>query len=818
MKKKTEFCFRTVFASVVALVAGGVSATEPVIWYRADMGFTTNAQGKVTAWANQGAYGSGANLANTNAAAPGITFTASDPTMGGAPALTFDGSDVLKSVSAVSFGRIEGGTWFVAFKSDLTGRAAKNYGPLGHGGSKSRFGIFNNETLRLYFYGADVLVQTDWMYDDDPTLVSCGAFKHTYGSDDFCMRGWQRGEICGNIANWSARDADGYFAVGIANTELTFPLPFKGRVAEVRCYTNALTAAERFCIECEMSARYAIPLANPGAFSFSSDMLHGCTNAPAAFGSANMWGKAVAQAGTGAVSGALAASFARAPSADTNLVYVAHDGGSGFERTWCVAGMDNARATPLVLTFSGAEYASADDLVLCRENGGVLSKVIADKSAVDGGVTFALPAGWTSGRYRVATSDAAIAGSVAVWYRADKGITTNASGMVTGWTNSGFLGSDFDLAPPSGGTPNVELISNGIASSPALRFKGENYYLRTVGEVDTGIASDGGGAFFLVCKFDSIQARNQNMFGIWTPASGGNTSTQRFGIQAAGSWADLGYPVYPAFFTGSLSGIKMSKPDTAQLMGVGAYSADDTCRVLSSQNGLYQYMQQAIAPYSGVLSVGEFNLTLNTSGAGCWGDLAEVRLYNRPLTVREFAAVELEISARYGIDVSTCGSYDAVGLADHQDCLGVIGIAVNRGADEADPPLAWSDGTLSFSFKVAPGASDTNSLVVVAHDGGAASFIPWMREYTASIERTWFISSGKPELGGVLEFSVDTALPGGHHFCLFRKTKEDTKFEQCNEEGVVSGSRVTFALDSLESGTYRLVRKPIRYGLQIIVK
>ena len=53
MNKKHEFLFSVAVALVVALASGVGMAAVPAIWYRADKGVTCNAQGKVTAWANQ---------------------------------------------------------------------------------------------------------------------------------------------------------------------------------------------------------------------------------------------------------------------------------------------------------------------------------------------------------------------------------------------------------------------------------------------------------------------------------------------------------------------------------------------------------------------------------------------------------------------------------------------------------------------------------------------------------------------------------------------------------------------------------------------
>ena len=826
MNKKHEFCFSAVITLVVALVANIVMAVDPAIWYRADKGIEVNAQGKVTAWANQGTAGTVADLVNTNDAAPGIAFVTSDSTMGGAPVLELNGHDILMSRGAVNLGtisdgdikKIDGGTWFVVFKSDVTGSEALNRSVFGHGTSNNdRFGVFYASSLmwRMYFYGGDYI--DGWDINTNPCLLSCGTFKPTVGNDSFIMRCWRLGEI--NAAErkaWSARGANGKILVGGFNSEITFTKPFVGRIAEVRYYNTPLTAAERFCVECEMAARYAISLANSGTFSFPADLLQGCTFDPAAFGSANKWGKAVAQIETDAVSGALSVTFAETPSVDTNLVYVAHDGGTGLARTWCVAGMDNARSTPIVLTFSGAEYTSDSDIALYRADGLMWTKLGVVKEVSEGSLSFELPAGWISGHYRAATSDAIVASSAAVWYRADKGVAADQSGKVSSWINSGFLGEDFNLAVAA---EKPTLVADGIGSRPSIRFTGTDTYLRTAGEVDTGITSDGGGAYFVVCRFDSTKPTGTMCpFGIWSPAGSTSTGTQRFGLQAA-NWPTVNYPVRPYFFCGYGNSwpLDLVRTTDSQMLGMGAYPAAAATEMRATQNGTLKVASMSFSPFAGVLSVGEFNVT--AFRAGYDGDVAEVRLYNHPLTAREFAAVELEISARYGIDMATCGSSNAVELAKHEIDRKVIGISNVSGMYEENPPLTWSDGTLSFSFKTAPSRTDPNSpIAVLGHNGGATTFSQWRNAQTKSLGRTWFVSESNPYRGGVFVFTVDTTLPQGHHFCLYRKARPDMPFKLCEVEGVVAESSVTFTLPYLESGTYRLVRKPIQNGLVIVFK
>ena len=145
-----------------------------------------------------------------------------------------------------------------------------------------------------------------------------------------------------------------------------------------------------------------------------------------------------------------------------------------------------------------------------------------------------------------------------------------------------------------------------------------------------------------------------------------------------------------------------------------------------------------------------------------------------------------------------------------------VGIAANYGAGEANPPVTWSDGTLSSAFKIAPSASDPNSpLAVLGHDGGSTAFAPWKNAYMESLGRTWFVSESNPARGGVLSFSFEMAANDNKRYFLYRKAADETDYSVCSEDFAKTGTGVSFTLPQLYSGVYRLVRKPAFSGLVI---
>ena len=87
--------------------------------------------------------------------------------------------------------------------------------------------------------------------------------------------------------------------------------------------------------------------------------------------------------------------------------------------------------------------------------------------------------------------------SLQIWLRADRGVETNAEGMVTAWRNQGKLGTSADVLSVVNGTEGgVAFSPNGFGTQPTLVFDGVEY-LRSTGNVSYGISASGG-AWFVV--------------------------------------------------------------------------------------------------------------------------------------------------------------------------------------------------------------------------------------------------------------------------------------------------------------------------------
>lgn len=81
-----------------------------------------------------------------------------------------------------------------------------------------------------------------------------------------------------------------------------------------------------------------------------------------------------------------------------------------------------------------------------------------------------------------------LADDLQIWFRADKGVATNESGVVTGWSNQGQLGAVADVA--LAGSGGVTLNPQGLGGQPAVVFDGTTC-LKSAGSVSYGATAAG---------------------------------------------------------------------------------------------------------------------------------------------------------------------------------------------------------------------------------------------------------------------------------------------------------------------------------------
>lgn len=232
--------------------------------------------------------------------------------------------------------------------------------------------------------------------------------------------------------------------------------------------------------------------------------------------------------------------------------------------------------------------------------------------------------------------------SLQIWLRADQGVETNAEGMVTAWRNQGKLETSADVFSVVNGTEGgVAFSPNGFGNQPTLVFDGVEY-LRSTGNVSYGISASGGAWFVVLDPETNLNHRvNRAILG----SSPGGV---RFGAfyrnpQNADNGKIIDCYVY------SLTAPTVTDPMTLPqvLGGLGWKNAAGQCCTCAAQN--WNVSSTAIGgavPGAGQFHVAHMGISWMSPFVG---KIAEIRVYNRPLTRRECLRVQFELCTRYGI-------------------------------------------------------------------------------------------------------------------------------------------------------------------------
>lgn len=227
-----------------------------------------------------------------------------------------------------------------------------------------------------------------------------------------------------------------------------------------------------------------------------------------------------------------------------------------------------------------------------------------------------------------------------LWLSADSGIETNASGVVTNWLDRTTNGYNVSQSPA---ITEPTVVTNMINGLPVLRFNGAG---RLTGPGIASIVVDTPRTIFLATIPKDPPVSSAEVFGY-------NTSYM----------IDLG-----SYDGASNPGHRVRVRQTANF-----YSGKDSCpygeprmiTVLGDGSGTMVKADSTLPTNS---ATKYFHYALTTSFGVGWssyasrsyrGDLAEVILYNRALTVSEQDHVYLYLSERYSID-SVCRTDEAV--------------------------------------------------------------------------------------------------------------------------------------------------------------
>ena len=308
-----------------------------------------------------------------------------------------------------------------------------------------------------------------------------------------------------------------------------------------------------------------------------------------------------------------------------------------------------------------------------------------------------LAVGLLVGPMAVQAAPGGVTDGLRVWLRADTGISVNDGEAVEVWADQSGEGNDavFNPANVFGENPPVLDASNpGVAGRPTVRFNNVNAL-----ELDLGFLVGSDYTIFVVNGRDRTGVAN---FYIAGDSGGANTNLV------------LGYETVAqlrqSHFSNDLNAVVPEYVGT-ELWQMDTFTFDQTVGRSIYQDGVLRASDTSVVPLAANTgtTLGHFR----TFGNLYWfqGDLAEVIIYDRALSVAERRAVEAELGVLYG------RPYGLVeGLCD--------GTADSSVTCDTATGLEWLDLTQSTGYSV-------NAVL-----GGAGGFLDagWMVADLAAVE------------------------------------------------------------------------------------
>lgn len=327
-----------------------------------------------------------------------------------------------------------------------------------------------------------------------------------------------------------------------------------------------------------------------------------------------------------------------------------------------------------------------------------------------------------------------LAENLSVWLRADKGLTTNAVGGVVTWANQGTIGAEADVAPHADNSDgHVAYEESGIGGKPSLLFDG-GVYLKTAAATDLGVKSSaGGGAWFVVFKTPCPRTERTNM-GIM-----GSVPGQRFGA----FFRNDGTENYQSYFFGDV-GARPASSNATQIICAMLWKGEENGKSYTRGYPMTGFSAGdmtgvTFSPAAAVFMVGNMIPSWMQTFKG---EIAEIRIYNRPLTGRERSRVQFELFARYGVTWEAHGNIDNNALRWHERSS-QFGHYANVGVPE-DMVSSASAGGATFTLGTPSAAEETYGYFT--HNGGDG------------LSRIWYVSAfNKTKAESAATFTFDRA-------------------------------------------------------------
>jgi len=795
---------------LTAVETVGSTGNGAALWFRAADAVVDD-NGKVTSLTNRGTLAKSLPRLVPSKEDYDVTLTTSDATFGGQASLNFGGNGYLVSENQTSLGydtssSVDGMAWFAVYRYDSYTKNNSIFGLASDSPSAKRFAAFATQSgikqvLRSCFltttgldlsYAAGSRLSSVSTFIDGSTRYARG-FLNSQSDTDLKSGTWSQ----------SSRIWNGVFHLG--DCGLNWNVDLTGSIAEFILFNRPLSARERFKVEGELAARYSFSLKPSSDTTLSAQLLAGFCEDACTIGSAANGGVPEENVVTKARSGNLEISYDGVPEkTDNSLLYVAHNG----EKVWCLAGTQSSRGMAVKLVFKDADYSSISRPKLCyrADGSGTWSDLAVAPERIGSDLVFCLPSSWANGHYAIGDAFP----TPALWYCADRGVSIGDDGNVTNVNNLGTLGSALDVAVTDNGTVK-KVVSESLGGQAALRFDASGD-LESVTSSDLGLTQSGGATIISVFNVADLKTSGP-IYGLKTSGGKSNRFWQDF--HSTDGW-------HRNYFYGTASASSSSlSPQKKWGSNIPMIASFNVCNKTGRQfvSGVDD---SANASFNTAIASGIF--CLGGNGLADWspspyfnGDIAEVRVYVPALSPSEQALVEVELSAKYGIAVSSVGATVPKEIASHGKTADVIGTRTGYGrASEAD--FDWTDGVWAFEFDTTP-SGDSSSLTYIGTDGNAADFGPVSgKPSQQELTRTIYLSSAAPAVGGTISFSCADVQSKAWKYLLYRKSAEPDQFIRLNVVPTVEEGKVAFPLANLDTGVYKLVRRPANLGLFIVFK
>jgi hypothetical protein len=235
--------------------------------------------------------------------------------------------------------------------------------------------------------------------------------------------------------------------------------------------------------------------------------------------------------------------------------------------------------------------------------------------------------------------------------RADTGVTTDDEGRVETWADQSGNGYDFSVDTPEW---RPTITKEAVNGQPALTFDGEDdYFLR---EDTLGIDNDSPRTFVVVSRLADPTRRSKflsqgkldsgggdsNFYGI--EANTWHTAGERFGVYLISVAHDSEHSTDTNYHVHTLRTESFSNLE--EIRNTSTYYVDGSESPISHTGG-----GTFNSPFEGdSTAIGSF--THSNGGGGHFGEIAEIRVYDRALTDDERSTVESTLADRYGLDLA----------------------------------------------------------------------------------------------------------------------------------------------------------------------